>query len=91
MIYVILSGICEVIDIDRVSLNFVDADVLVDEHRPEIVLAHQRIVFEYAKLRKVCKLLRGMKDFIRKLSCIRSADFRFVVFQKGQKLIPRLI
>ena len=79
------------VDINRIHLNFVDADILVDEQSTETVLAHQRIVFEYAKLRKVCKLLRGMKDFIRKLSCIRSADFRFVVFQKGQKLIPRLI
>lgn len=91
MVNIVLPGICKMINISCIRLNLVDADILVDEQSPKAVLAHQRIVFEYAKLRKVCKLLRGMKDFIRKLSCIRSADFRFVVFQKGQKLIPRLI
>ena len=31
MVHIILSGICKMVDIDRVKLNFVDADVLVDE------------------------------------------------------------
>ena len=67
MIHVILSGICKMVDINRIHLNFVDADILVDEQSAETVLAHQHIVFEYAQLRKLCKLLSSMKDFIRKL------------------------
>lgn len=67
MIHIILSGICKMVDINRIHLDFVDADVLVNEQCSETVLAHQHIVFEYAQLRKLCKLLSSMKDFIRKL------------------------
>ena len=91
MVHIILSGICKMVDINRIHLDFVDADVLVNEQSAEIMFAHQCIVFEYAHLREVCKLLCGMKDFIRKLFRVRHTDFGFVVFQKGQKLIPRLI
>ena len=87
MVHIILSGICKMVDIDRVKLNFVDADVLVDEQSAEIVFAQQSIIFLDAKLRKICKLLRSMKDFIRKLFRVRRTDFGFAVFQKGQKLI----
>ena len=55
------------------------------------MLAHQGIIFEYAHLREICKLLCGMKDFIRKFFRVGSADFGFVEFQEGQKFIPRLI
>ena len=79
------------VDINRIHLNFVDADILVDEQSAETVLAHQRIVFEYAKLRKVCKLLCGVKNLFGKLLCVRNTDFSFLEFQEGQKLIPRLI
>ena len=80
------------VDINRIHLNFVDADILVDEQSTETVLAHQRIVFEYAKLRKVCKLLLWREgslsaNFFR----VRRADPGFVEFQEGQKLIPRLV
>ena len=91
MIDVIFSGICKVVDIDRVSLDFVDADILVDEQCSEIVLAHQCIIFQYAHLRESLKLLCGMKDFICKLSCVGSADLGFVVLQKCQKLIACLM
>lgn len=67
MIHIILSGICKMVDIDRDKLDFVDADVLVNKQSAEIVFTHQRIIFQYAQLRKICKLLRSMKDFIRKL------------------------
>ena len=67
MVHIILLGICKMADINRIHLDFVDADVLVNEQCSETVLAHQHIVFEYAQLRKLCKLLRSMKDFIRKL------------------------
>ena len=91
MIHVILSGICKMVDINRIHLNFVDADILVDEQSAETVLAHQRIVFEYAHFREICKPFGGAKDLVCKLLCIGSADFRFVEFQEGQKLITRLI
>lgn len=91
MVQKILSGICKMVDIDRVKLNFVDADVLVNEQSAEIVLAHQSIIFEYAHLREICKLLCGMKNLIRKFFRVRSAGFGFVEFQESQKLIPRLI
>ena len=47
MIHIILSGICKMVDVDRVKLDFVDADMPVDEQSPEAVLAHQDIIFEY--------------------------------------------
>ena len=47
MIQIILSGICKMVDVDRVKLDFVDADMPVDEQSPEAVLAHQDIIFEY--------------------------------------------
>ena len=75
------------VDIDRDKLDFVDADVLVNKQSAEIVFTHRRIIFQYAQLRKICKLLRSMKDFIRKLFRVRRTDFGFVVFQKGQKLM----
>ena len=31
MVHIILSGICKMIDIDRVKLDFVDAGILVNE------------------------------------------------------------
>ena len=62
-----ITGICKMVDINRIHLDFVDADVLVNEQSAEIVFAHQRIIFQYTQLRKLCKLLRSMKDFIRKL------------------------
>ena len=47
MVQIILSGICKMVDVDRVKLDFVDADMPVDEQSPEAVLAHQDIIFEY--------------------------------------------
>ena len=91
MVDIVLPGICKMVDIDRVELDFVNVDVLIDEQSPETVFAHQRIVFEYAHLREICKLFCGMKDFIRKLFCVRHTDFGFVEFQECQKLIPRLV
>ena len=79
------------VDVDRVKLDFVNADVLIDEQSPETVFAHQRIIFQYAHLREICKLFCGVKNLIGKLSCVRSTNFGFVVFQKGQKLISCLI
>ena len=31
MVQIILSGICKMVDINRIHLNFIDADILVDE------------------------------------------------------------
>ena len=90
MVQIILSGIYKMVDIDRVKLDFVN-DVLIDEQSPETVFAHQRIIFQYTQLRKICKLLRSMRDFISKLFCVRRTGFGFVVFQKGQKPIACLI
>ena len=91
MVHIILSGICKMVDINRIHLDFVDAGILVNEQSAEIVFAHQRIIFQYAHLRESRKLLCGMKDFICKLSCVRHTDFGFVEFQESQKFIPRLI
>lgn len=35
MVQIILSGICKMVDVDRVKLDFVNADVLIDEQSPE--------------------------------------------------------
>ena len=75
MVDVIFPGVCEMVDIDSITFNFIDTSILVNEQRPKTMLSHQRVIFQNTYFWKTLELIYARQYLTRKLPRIRQTNF----------------